>query len=290
MSSPFAALPPELTLLVISFATGHYPTVRALSLVSSWVHKHVEPALYHTVRLRSSRALASFISALHSKPHTFAAQTVKKLCITALGPISSIKTVLSRCTGVSSLACGFSVPSYVHCARGVLPSPEEDPKHNTPRYLPITPKEQHLLALACRDGLDMTIISPSVSHLRIQLTPCMTSESVARLSELRQLTHLAVLYKHGQFGLGAIKDMLRPVIQGEKLRVLVLQVAGTRDRYSEEIRKWNESEEMRKKAQRTVEGQTKPGLLITVEGAPRSILSQWEDSKDFWQSAGEVTR
>ncbi|KAF8844398.1 hypothetical protein BDN67DRAFT_881197, partial [Paxillus ammoniavirescens] len=262
--SPFATLPLELILLVISFATGHYPTVRALSLVSSWVHKHVEPALYHTVRLRSSRALASFISALHNKPHTFAAQTVKKLCITALGPISSIETVLSRCTGVTSLACGFSAPSYVHCARGVLP------------YLPITPKEQHLLPFACRDGLDMTIISPSVTHLRIQLTPSMTSKSVARLSELRQLTHLAVLYKHGQFGLGAIKGMLRPVIQGEKLRVLVLQIVGTRDYYSEEIRKWNESKEVRRKAQRTVEGQTRPGLIITVERAPRSILSQWE--------------
>ncbi|KAF9241630.1 hypothetical protein BU15DRAFT_73360 [Melanogaster broomeanus] len=213
MSSPFAALPSELILSVISCAAEHHPTALALSLVSSWVHKHVEPALYHTVRLRSSRTLASFIYSLDNKPHTFAAAAVKKLCITALGPISSIENVLSRCTGVNSLACGFSVPSYVHCPRSVPGSSLDVPEHNALRHLPITPKEQHMLALACRDGLDMTVISPAVSHLRIQLTSSITPESIARLSDLRQLTHLAV-------------DMLRPVIEEGRLRVLVLQVAG----------------------------------------------------------------
>ncbi|KAF8556356.1 hypothetical protein OG21DRAFT_1506623 [Imleria badia] len=103
MSSPFTALPIELVLYVISVAALHQPTALALSLVSSWVRSHVEPALYHTVRLRSARSLTTCITTLNSKPHGFAHRRVKRLCITALGPISSIQTVLSECTGVASL-------------------------------------------------------------------------------------------------------------------------------------------------------------------------------------------
>ncbi|KAF9227309.1 hypothetical protein BS17DRAFT_793813 [Gyrodon lividus] len=203
MSSPLATLPAELIPSIISFAAEHRSTLLALSLVSSWVHNHVGPALYHTIRLWSSRALASFISTSDHK---------------------TIETVLSRCTGVTSLACDFSVASYVHCSEQM------------------------------------------VSHLRIQLTPSITPESVAQLSELPQLTHLTVAYKHALCGsLDTVNDMLRPVVQEGKLRVLILQIAGAGDVHSDENRKWNKSEEMRR--------------------APRSILSQWEDSDAFWHSA-----
>ena len=66
-------------------------------------------------------------------------------------------------------------------------------------------------------GLDTTIIPPAVSHLRIQLTPEVTSEGMARLAELRHLTHLTLVYNQGLFASGALdtsKDMLRSILQG----------------------------------------------------------------------------
>ncbi|KAH0827909.1 hypothetical protein J3R83DRAFT_3538 [Lanmaoa asiatica] len=283
MSSPFTALPVEIILSVISFAAKHQPTALALSLVSSWVRKYVEPALYHTVRLRSTRALASFISTLDGKPVGFAVRTVKKLCITALGPISRIQAVLSKCTGVASLASGFSAPSYVHCVRS-QPGTLREEGRTMFRCLPVTPKEQHLLSLACRDGLDMAIISPAVSHLRIQLTSAVTSESFARLTELRQLTHLALVYNQGlSGGLDAIRDMLQPIIEGGKLRVLVLQVAGgAGDTYLEEIR--NRIKEERRWSKFVVDGRSSD-LIVSASKAPVSFLSEWEESVEFWQRA-----
>ena len=58
----------------------------------------------------------------------------------------------------------------------------------------------------------MAIISLVVFHLRIQLTPAVTSESIARLGELRLLTHLGLVYNLGRSGsLDAIKDMFNPL-------------------------------------------------------------------------------
>ena len=283
MSSPFSALPIELILSVVLVAADHQPTALSLSLVSSWVHRHVEPALYHAVRLRSARSLTSFISTLDDKPHGFAHRTVKRLCITALGPISNIQAVLSKCTGVTSLASGFSVPSYVHCVRG-QPSTLEEQKSTMFRCLPIAPKEQHLLSLACRDGLDMAIISPTVSRLRIQLTPAVTSETIAQLAELSLLTHLALVYNQGLFD--TIKDMLQPLIHGGRLRVLVLQVAGgAADGHLEEIQKWSQVQgEMRSSRNDVVEGKSLD-LTVSAIRAPRTFLSEWEASDAFWQHA-----
>ncbi|KAH7888653.1 hypothetical protein F5I97DRAFT_731297 [Phlebopus sp. FC_14] len=278
MSSSFAALPSELILFIISLAAEHQPTALALSLVSSWVHRQTEPALYHTVRLSSSRALTSFISTLDNKPPAFAGRTVKKLCITALGPISGIETVLARCTGVTSLACGFSVPSYIHCVRhDDLPLRQEHEAEHKPQKLVVGPKEQHLIALACRDGLDMSVVSSSVTHLRIQLTSAMTSESIAQLAELRELTHLAIVYKQGSLGgLEHVKEMLRPVIQGGTLRLLIHQLVGGGEIDFEEIRRWN-LDELDEHAR---------NLTIVAERAPRSIMSQWEDSDSLWCTPG----
>ena len=273
MSFPFAVLPIELILSVIAFAAEHQPTALALSLVSSWAHRHVEPILYHTVCLRSARALAAFISTLDRKHDGFAERTVKKLCIMALGPISNIQTVLSRCTGVTSLASGFSAPSYIHCVRGQSSTWKEE-GGGMLKGLPIAPKEQHLLFLSCRDGLEMGIISPAVSHLRMQLTPAVTSESIARLTELRQLTHLALVYNQvPPGGLNTIKDMLRPVIEGEKLRVLILQVASG-DTHLEEIRRWKRS---------SVADSENLDVIVSTSKAPRSFLSEWEESDEFWK-------
>ncbi|KAG1777684.1 hypothetical protein EV702DRAFT_969310 [Suillus placidus] len=290
MASPFATLPPELLLLVFSLASSHRPTAVALSLVSHWVRNHVESNLYHTVSLSSSRSLVAFIASLNSKPHVLAHNLVKRLSITALGPISNIDEVLKKCTGVTSLVCGFSVPSYVHCRARSLKQPVAPPETTTFR-LPIAPREQLLIALACRDGIDMSIISPLVTHLRIQLTPATTFESVARLRELCYLTHLAISYRHGLHGnANSIKEMIKPILEEGRLKVLIIYVTGAR---SEAHRK--ETEEWRTDSTLEVIDSTptstqrclgyRPRTLIIAKRATVDVLPQWEQGDDIWDDS-----
>ncbi|OAX39999.1 hypothetical protein K503DRAFT_35729 [Rhizopogon vinicolor AM-OR11-026] len=283
MSSPFATLPPELLLLVFSLASRHHPTAVALSLVSHWVHTHVEPNLYHTVSLTSSRSLIAFVVALKSKPHAFAQNLVKRLSVTALGPISHIEDVLRMCTGVTSLVCGFSVPSYIHCARDKkgLVAPLEIATFR----LPIAPHEQHLIALACRDGLDMSFISPLVTHLRIQLTPATTFDSVARLRELPYLTHLAIMYRHGLYpSAKSVKEMLEPVLEEGKLRVLVIHVTGVGSKaHRKEVEEWRALEAISCTTTHKRLGHDPPTRII-ANRATTAILPQWEQGTDIWDA------
>lgn len=288
MASPFTILPPELLLCVFSLASSHRPTAVALSLVSHWVHNHVERNLYHTVSLSSSRSLLAFIASLNSKPHIFAHNLVKRLSITALGPISSIDEVLKKCTGVRSLVCGFSVPSYIHCAQK-LRQPIAPPDTTTFR-LPITPCEQFLIALACRDGIDMSIISPLVTHLRIQLTPATTSESVARLRGLSYLTHLAITYRHGLHGnINSIKEMIKPVLEEGRLKVLVIHVTGAgSEAHCKEIEEWRSDSsnleviDSTPISPRCVEY---PHTQIIAKRATAAVLPQWEQGDDIWDDS-----
>ena len=154
------------------------------------------------------------------------------------------------------------------------------------KCLPISPKEQYLFSLACRDGLDTSIISPFVSRLRIQLTPAVSSESMAQLAELRQLTHLALVYNQGLLGdLDTIKTMLQPIIEGKRLRVLVLQVAGgAGDVHLEEIRRWNQIQRETTSSKNVLDGEL-PDLIVSASKTPRYFLSEWEESDAFWQRA-----
>ncbi|KIK47128.1 hypothetical protein CY34DRAFT_21601 [Suillus luteus UH-Slu-Lm8-n1] len=300
MASPLATFPPELLLLVFSLASSHRPTAVSLSLVSHWVHNHVERNLYHTVSLSSSRSLVAFNASLNSKPQVFAHNLVKRLSITALGPISSIDEVLKKCTGVTSLVCGFSVSSYIHssCARSLKqPSLSAPPETTTTMFrLPIAPREQLLIALACRDGIDMSIISPLVTHLRIQLTPATTFESVARLRELSYLTHLAVTYRHGLHGhANAIKEMIRPIVEEGRLEILVIHVTGAG---SEAHRK--EIEEWRTDSTLDVIDSTptsthrclgyRPRTLIIAKRDTATVLSQWEQGDNMWNEISAPAR
>ncbi|KAG1816056.1 uncharacterized protein BJ212DRAFT_1356179 [Suillus subaureus] len=287
MASPFATLPPELLLHVLSLASSHRPTAVALSLVSHWVHNHVERNLYHTVSLSSSRSLVAFIASPNSKPHAFAHNLVKRLSITALGPISNIDEVLKKCTGVTSLVCGFSGPSYLHCARS-LKQPVAPPEITTFR-LPIAPHEQFLIALACRDGIDMSIISPSVTHLRIQLTPATTSESVARLRELSYLTHLAITYRHGLHGnANSVKEMIKPVLEEGRLKILVIYVTGAgSEAHRKEIEEWRTDSALEVIDSTSASSTQKclgcrPHTLIIAKRATAAVLPQWEQGVNIW--------
>lgn len=290
MASPLATLPPELLLLVFSLASSHRPTAVALSLVSHWVHNHVERNLYHTVSLSSSRSLVAFNASLNSKPHVFAHNLVKRLSITALGPISSIDEVLKKCTGVTSLVCGFSVPSYVHssCARS-LKQPSA-PLETMPFRLPIAPREQLLIALACRDGIDMSIISPLVTHLRIQLTPATTFESVARLRELPYLTHLAVTYRQGLHGhANSIKEMVKPIVEEGRLKILVIHITGAgSEAHRKELEEWRTDSDSTLEVIDSTPTSThgclgyRPRTLIMAKRDTAPLLSQWEQGDDMW--------
>lgn len=287
MSSPFAALPPELLLFVFSLASHHRPTAVALSLVSHWVHNHVEPNLYHTVSLASSRSLIAFLLALKSKPRTFAQNVVKRLSVTALGPINRIEDVLEMCTGVTSLVCGFSIPSYIHCAQSKTALVATA---TATCRLPIAPHEQHLIALACRDGLDISFISPLVTHLRIQLTPATTSDSVGRLRELPNLTHLAIMYRHGLFrSAKSVKEMLGPVLEEGKLRVLVIHVTGGvgSEAHQKEVEEWRVHAALNMKTICTTTHKHlghNPPTRIIAKRATNAVLPQWEQGNDIWDA------
>lgn len=287
MASPFTTLPPELLFHVFSLASSHRPTAVALSLVSHWVRDHVERNLYHTVSLSSSRSLVAFIASLNSKPHDFPHNLVKRLSITALGPISKIDEVLKKCTGVTSLLCGFSVPSYLHCARSLMKQPIAPPEITTFR-LPIAPHEQLLIALACRDGIDMSIISPLVTHLRIQLTPATTSESVARLRELSYLTHLAITYRHGLHGnVNSIKEMIKPVLEEGRLKILVIHVTGAeKEAHRKEIEEWRADSTLEVIDSTSTSTQKclgyRPHTLIIAKRVTAAVLPQWEQGVDIW--------
>jgi len=130
----------------------------------------------------------------------------------------------------------------------------------------------------------MAIIPPSVSRLRIQLTPAVTSESIARLAEFRLLTHLALVYNQGLFD--TIKDMLQPLIHGGRLRVLVLQVAGgAGDAHLEEIRRWSQIQGETRSSKNDVGDGKSLDLIVSATKAPRAFLSEWEGSDAFWQHA-----
>ncbi|KAH7916505.1 hypothetical protein BJ138DRAFT_1139222 [Hygrophoropsis aurantiaca] len=282
MPSHFALLPSELILSIFGFAATDRPTACALSLVSTWVHAHVEPILYHTVTLSSTKSLTAFLTTISAKPDNFALQRVKHLGIMALGPIESIEEALSRCTGVTSLACGFSVPSYVHCARGV-PIPDA-----SPYKLAVSPTEQHLLGrLTCRDGIDMSIISPAVTRLRIQITSETTSQSLSHLLELHKLTHLAVIYRNDIIGgLSHVREMLYPILEKGQLKVLLLQVAGAgNEKHLKQIEEWN--------ATATISNFSNSTKIhdwrIVAEKAPRSPLQQWRNG-DLWDCAERIVR
>ncbi|KIP08438.1 hypothetical protein PHLGIDRAFT_117299, partial [Phlebiopsis gigantea 11061_1 CR5-6] len=143
--SIFARLPDELVYQVLEHAAQDTPTALALTRVASWVRPLVEPILYHTVVLASARSVHSFLDALSRKPASFGARNVRHLGIFAPGPVDAIDRVLGACRGVDSLACGFSLPSY-KAAHGCA----------TVQAL-AHPREQHLLALACRDGWDAAL-------------------------------------------------------------------------------------------------------------------------------------
>ncbi len=300
-SALLATLPSELHLLILEHAAStSVATALSLSLVSSWVHTLAQPFLYHTVVLSNSRALSSFHTTMSSKPSDFASTHVKHLGIFAPGPVETIDKVLGLCQGVDSLACGFSLPAYKEL-QGPAP----------PKSLCPTPsvKEQHLLSLSCRDGWDVSLVSPSVTHLRVHITSpqrpwfaapgaganTTLESSTWDLSYLPHLTHLGIVWKPAKSQ--NVEDVLVPLTrllgssnsndeEDSQIRVILIQILGTRAAQEKAVKCLNES----------VVRQGGRALRVVAEAAPLSAVSQWEngvrckEGRGVWEGAEAVVR
>ena len=291
--SIFAKLPNEVLYEVFEHAAAQNTTTAlALTLVASWVRHLAEPILYNTVVLSSARSVHSFLDALSHKPERFGSENVKHLGIFAQGPTDVIDKVLDSCKGVDSLACGFSLPSY----KGT----------DTVQALEC-PKEQHLLGMATRDGWDVGMVGPTVTHLRVHLgTPKrlavpqgepIDAANLDSLSYLPSLTHLALVYKPTKARpatslVPSLKQLLSPSdgsaspddAPRPKLALVLVQVLGTQAAAAASVDALNE----------TALAEGGYALRIVAERAPSSAVCQWEDSvrggKGVWDTAEEVVR
>lgn len=297
----FAQFPNELICEIFEHAAASdLPTALSLSRVSSWVNHLVEPLVYHTVVLSTARSVTSFISALAQKPATFAPKRVKHLGIFALGPVQAIDQAIDACRGVDSLACGFYLPGYKQL-------------HGSATLQSLAcPREQHFLGLACRDGWDISLVGPSVTHLRVHLSAEQTKSLSAvtpgeqfvlngsgweRLCALPTLTHLAIVFRPSPSY--AITSILAPILallapeqpEGnaraapmQKLRLVLIQVTGSVSSQRAAVEALN--------AEVTAHGGD--ALRVVAESAPSSAASQWEDAvrggKGVWEDAEEVVR
>ncbi|KAI0819988.1 hypothetical protein BC628DRAFT_1413382 [Trametes gibbosa] len=304
MAAPFlfANLPVELVRDVFEHAAhSDRATARTLTLVSSAVKQWTDPVLYDTVVLSTASSLKAFLAAITGKPAEFARTRVRNLGIFTIGPMQSIDRVLAACPGVQSLACGFSVPSYMQVRNAA--------------HARAQPREQHLLGAACRDGWDPSLVGPTVTHLRIHLAAFDSSRPEApfafpntpareagwaRLRALPALSHLAIVYRpSGSTPPAAIIPHLArlfpascPVSAARRhgggevclpsLQLILIQVVGAKKDAAF-------AAETVKTLNAAAEAAAGPALRVVAELAPSSAARQWEDSvrggRGVWEEA-----
>ncbi|KAI8993104.1 hypothetical protein BD414DRAFT_412960 [Trametes punicea] len=306
MAAPFvfSNLPVELVRDILEHAAhSDRATARNLTLVSSAVKHWTDPILYDTVVLSTARSLRAFVAAIANKPSEFVRTHVRNLGIFTLGPVQSIDRVLKACAGVQSLACGFSLPSYMQ-AQGTeaLQSLKQ-------------PREQHLLGAACRDGWDASLVGPTVTHLRLHLTSFDSSRpdspfafssapgqesGWSRLKALPSLTHLAVVYRpSGSTPPTAIVPHLSRLLPSQhktnangedclpSLQLVLIQVVGA----AKDASFAGETVQALNAAAESAGGLA---LRIVAELAPLSAARQWEESvrggQGVWENAEAVVR
>lgn len=262
--------PAEILRDIFELAAQHdRSTALSLTLVSSWVRQWADPIIYHTVVLETNHALESFMTAISRKSTRFVETQVKHLGIFAMGPIQYIDKVISACSGVNSLACGFPLPWYARIGGA-----------NTVKS--IEPREQHLLGLSCRDGWDPALIGASVTHLRIHITGNhLDPEQFNRLRQLQSLSHLAIVYRRGTTGAAAVVSDMRGLLDTLGLQLLLIQIAGFGNAAHED-----EVKELNRLAMST-EGDVR----LVAEKAPLSTVRQWESAtrggSGIWDHAEE---
>jgi hypothetical protein len=245
-----------------------------LSLTSKWVKQWTYPLMYHTVTLSTPRAVRTFLSSPEAKA---TASLVRNLGIFTSGPMQSINRIITKCTELQSLACGFSMPSYASISA------------RAPSTSPTTmPHEQHLLGAACRDGWDPSVVSPAVSHLRVALPhEIAVQECVfAHVATLPDLTHFAIVYRispRRQTTVASLAVHIERLLQtAPSLQILLVQVMGTDsddDAVQAEIQDWH-------KLRDEQPGQHFEKVVATK--APRLMSREWEDASKFGSSIWDI--
>ncbi|KAI0769711.1 hypothetical protein BD413DRAFT_477086 [Trametes elegans] len=303
MAAPFvfSNLPVELVRDILEHAAhSDRATARNLTLVSSAVRQWTDPILYDTVVLSTAHSLRAFVAAIANKPSEFVRTRVRNLGIFTLGPVQTIDRVLTACAGVHSLACGFSLPSYMQAQGAQAVQAME------------RPREQHLLGVACRDGWDASLVGPTVTHLRIHLASFDSSHPHApfafanaageesgwdRLKALPSLTHLAIVYRPSGSTpptsiVPHLSRLLSPSAGSDEeglpsLQLILVQVASAK----KDAAFAAETVQAINAAADTSAGRTR---RIVAELAPSSAARQWEDSvrggQGVWDEAEVVVR
>ncbi|KAI0374124.1 hypothetical protein BV20DRAFT_962101 [Pilatotrama ljubarskyi] len=304
MAAPFvfSNLPVELVRDILEHAAhSDRATARNLTLVSSAVRRWTDPILYDTVVLATARSLRAFVAAIANKPADFMSTCVRNLGIFTLGPVQSINRVLTACAGVQSLACGFSLPSYIQ-------------SQGTQAVQALKqPREQHLLGIACRDGWDASLVGSTVTHLRIHLTSFDSSRPESpfafggtpgqesgwdRLKALPSLSHLAIVYRPtGSTPPAAIIPHLSRLLPSQSnadsedclpsLELVLIQVVGAKKDAAF-------ADETVKALNAAAESAAGPARRIVAELAPSSAARQWEESvrggQGVWANAEATVR
>ncbi|KAK7472822.1 hypothetical protein VKT23_000929 [Stygiomarasmius scandens] len=231
----FPAVPTEILREILEFAVASSrPTTLSLTLVNSNVRLWTLPLLYHSVTLRSASTLKHFLNAFlisASQSRRLAsniplARRVKHLCIMSPGPMQSIQGVLTRCTNIQSLACGFNLASYTQLGFK-LPS-RVTVRHASPR----STRESHLIGMACRDGIPFGILPPDTSHLHIQPLSRQVLLSLTKLHlHLPNITHLAISLPSRVLSTRVIPSSLLGEILAlnVNLKILLVQLTDTLD-------------------------------------------------------------
>ncbi|KAI0630268.1 hypothetical protein C8Q77DRAFT_1064079 [Trametes polyzona] len=299
MAAPFvfSNLPVELVRDILEHAAhSDRTTARNLTLVSSAVKQWTDPILYDTVVLSTARSLRAFVAAIANKPSEFVRTRVRNLGIFTLGPVQSIDRVLAACAGVQSLACGFSLPSYLQTQGTQAVQALQQPR------------EQHLLGVACRDGWDASLVGPTVTHLRIHLSSFDSSRPESpfafagtsfeesgwnRLKALPSLSHLAIVYRPSGSTppteiIPHLARLFPPQPHGSSddclpaLQLVLIQVVGAKKDAAfaaETVKAMNAA----------AEAAAGPALRIVAELAPSSAARQWEESvrggRGVWDDA-----
>lgn len=264
-SAPDMAFPPvpvDVIRAILEIASfSDLETTLNLTLVSASTRQWIIPLIYRTVVLPSSRSVTRFFSTITAvpiptlKPAVPLHRRVKNLAILALGPIPPIESLISRCTSLESLACGFSFAI----------------KSRESFHKPLTaiekPPQQHLLGLSCRDDFPIVRICPQTTHMHIQL-PSKIPASLVKIAEyLPELTHLAVSISTIAFASGspALFRTLSAIMGTDQLKVILIQGTGPDGTVVvDEVRRWNS-------------GVGRDLRLVAVK-APISLVKQWEES------------
>ncbi|KIY73122.1 hypothetical protein CYLTODRAFT_342910 [Cylindrobasidium torrendii FP15055 ss-10] len=277
-TSLLASLPQDIAREIFEFAAySDRQCAMDLTLVSKDVRLWTLPVLYHTVRLSSTRAVTRFLEAITPSnkstltPYCPLHRRVKHLGIFALGPLDAIQRILTLCTDVQNLACGFSLRalSTLKALPYFLDSEERQP------ILPQS-REYHLIGMSCRDGIPYNSIPSDTTHLHVQLSLDALGTLEALHGKLPSLTHLAVsIQMPSTKPLGLVLPMIEAVLDdaSPKLESLRLQVMGSKAQAVADaaINEWN--------------GRDK---RLSVVPSPGSLSKQWQEChtghEQLWSS------